>query len=376
MNVMDLLVRSHEADASDVIIKVGAPPLFKVHGDLSPVGEGKLSPQDTVELIRQITGDEMFARFERDLELDLAYELKGLCRFRVNVFRQRGSNGMVLRRIPAVVPTCDELSLPELCKSFAMRPRGLVLVTGPTGCGKTTTLAALIRHRNENEECHVVTIEDPVEYVHHDKLALINQRQVGPDTVSFARALKSVLRQDPDVILVGEMRDLETISLTITAAETGHLALATLHTSSAIQTVDRIIDVFPPHQQEQIRMQLSVNLIGVVSQVLLKRIDGKGRIGAFEIMVATPAVRNLIREGKTFQLGQLLQTGSSHGMITMNKSLANLVNNRRVTLDEALSKSPDSNELKQMVGNAPTGYNILEHVKARPDIDDDVELKG
>ncbi|MCL4499515.1 MAG: PilT/PilU family type 4a pilus ATPase, partial [Chloroflexi bacterium] len=233
---------------------------------------------------------------------------------------------------------------------FAMRPRGLVLVTGPTGSGKSTTLAAMVRHRNENEECHVMTIEDPIEFVHEDIKALINQRQVGPDTVSFGRALKSVLRQDPDVILVGEMRDLETISLTITAAETGHLALATLHTSSATQTIDRIIDVFPPHQQEQIRMQLSVNLVGVVSQMLLKRNDGRGRVAAHEIMVATPAVRNLIREGKTFQINQLLQTGTVHGMVTMNKSLAGLVQKGVLGREEALAKSPDANELKQMNG--------------------------
>ena len=365
MNAEELLSKSHEMDASDIILKVGSPPLFKIHGDLRAVSEDKLDPDRITHLIKQVTSDGLFSKFERDLELDMAYELPGKCRFRVNVFRQRGSNAMVLRRIPVEIPSCDDLRLPEICKSFAMRPRGLVLVTGPTGSGKTTTLAALVRHRNENEECHIVTIEDPIEYIHKDIKALVNQRQIGPDTVSFARALKSVLRQDPDVILVGEMRDLETIALTITAAETGHLALATLHTSSAVQTIDRIIDVFPPHQQEQIRMQLSVNLIGVMSQMLLKRMDGRGRVAAFEIMVATPAVRNLIREGKTFQLFQILQTGSAHGMVTMNKSLANLVNDRLVTLEEAMSKSPDPNELKQMVGRAPTGYNLLEGVKAR-----------
>ncbi|MHB0975616.1 MAG: type IV pilus twitching motility protein PilT [Candidatus Aquicultorales bacterium] len=365
MKIDDILIKSHEHDASDVIIKVGAPPLFKLSGDLVPVGTEKLTPEKTIELIRAVIGEELFRKFEKDLELDLAYELQGLCRFRVNVFRQRGSDGIIFRRISAQVPSCDDLSLPEICKAFAMRPRGLVIVTGPTGSGKTTTLAAMVRHRNDNEDCHIVTIEDPIEYVHRGNLALVNQRQVGADTVSFARALKSVLRQDPDVILVGEMRDLETIALTITAAETGHLALATLHTSSAPQTIDRIIDVFPPHQQEQIRMQLSVNLVGVVSQVLMKRIDRKGRVAAFEIMVATPAVRNQIREGKTFQLTQLLQTGSTHGMVTMNASLANLVRNRLVSLDEALSKSPDPNELKNMVGSAGASYNLLENVKAR-----------
>jgi twitching motility protein PilT len=349
MDINSLLLKVNELDASDLIIKVGSPPLLRIYGDLTQFGENTLSPKDVYNCIRQVADEEEFSLFERELELDLAYSLPGVCRFRVNLFSQRGTLGVVFRRIPNRIPTIEELGLPEITKEFAMRPRGLVLVTGPAGCGKSTTQAAMLNYRNEHEECHIVTIEDPIEYLHTDKKALVNQRQVGRDTKSFARALKSVLRQDPDVILVGEMRDLETISLTITAAETGHLAFGTLHTVDAVQTIDRIIDVFPPHQQQQVRMQLSVNLVGVISQMLLKRMDGKGLVAAFEVMVATPAVCNLIREGKTYQLSQMLQTGMSQGMITMNQSLANLVSAGLVNEEQAMAKSPDPKELKQLI---------------------------
>jgi twitching motility protein PilT len=349
MDINNLLLKVNELDASDLIIKAGSPPLLRIYGDLTQFGETILSPEDVRNCIRQVVDKEEFSLFERELELDLAYSLPGVCRFRVNLFCQRGTIGVVFRRVPDKVPTIEELGLPEITKEFAMRPRGLVLVTGPAGCGKSTTQAAMLDYRNEHEECHIVTIEDPIEYLHTDKKALVNQRQVGRDTKSFARALKSVLRQDPDVILVGEMRDLETIALAITAAETGHLVFGTLHTVDAVQTIDRIIDVFPPYQQQQVRMQLSVNLISVISQMLLKRADGKGLVAAFEVMVATPAVCNLIREGKTYQLSQMLQTGIGQGMITMNQSLANLVSAGLVSGEQAMAKSPDPKELRQLL---------------------------
>jgi twitching motility protein PilT len=246
---------------------------------------------------------------------------------------------MVLRSIPVQIPALDELGFPPLLRNITLRPRGLIVVTGPSGCGKSTTQAAFINHRNENDKCHIVTVEDPIEFIHPNKMALVTQREVGRDTHSFANALKFVLRQDPDVILVGEMRDLETISLAITAAETGHIVVTTLHTSDAVSTVDRIIDVFPPHQQSQIRMQLSLNLLCVVSQNLLKRADGKGRVAAYEILIATPSVRNLIREAKTYQISSILQTSQQQGMISFDAHLAKLVKRKTVTKEEALPKA-------------------------------------
>ncbi len=344
----------YERHASDLIIKVGSPPLFRIYGDLvTEEGAANLTPADTAAVASEVTTSEEWARFEKDLELDFAYGVQGLCRFRVNLFLQRGSVGLVFRLIPNEIPSIDSLNLPEIAKSLAMRPRGLVLVTGPAGSGKSTTQAAMVDFRNQNEECHIMTVEDPIEYIHRDKKALVNQRQVGRDTLTFANALKFVLRQDPDVILIGEMRDLETISLAITAAETGHLALGTLHTTDAVGTIDRIIDVFPMHQQQQIRMQMSVNLIGVLSQVLLKRADGKGRVAAYELMNATNAVRNMIREAKTYQLPQLLETGISMGMQSMNRSIAGLVKSGMVTQQEALVRSPNPTELRSLLGPQP-----------------------
>lgn len=341
----------YDRHASDLIIKVGSPPLFRIYGDLvTEEGAANLRPADTAAVASEVTSSAEWARFERDLELDFAYGVPGLCRFRVNLFLQRGSVGLVFRLIPNDILSIDALNLPEIAKSLAMRPRGLVLVTGPAGSGKSTTQAAMVDFRNENDECHIMTVEDPIEYIHRDKKALVNQRQVGRDTLTFANALKFVLRQDPDVILIGEMRDLETISLAITAAETGHLALGTLHTTDAVGTIDRIIDVFPMHQQQQIRMQMSVNLIGVLSQVLLKRADGNGRVAAYELMNATNAVRNMIREAKTYQLPQLLETGISMGMQSMNRSIAGLVKSGVVTQQEALLRSPNATELRSLLG--------------------------
>jgi twitching motility protein PilT len=287
--------------------------------------------------------------FERDMELDFAYEIPGVSRFRTNVMQQRETLTMCQRAIPFKVSTLEELNAPEALKDFCDRPRGLVLVTGPTGCGKSTTLAAAINYINNTRSEHIVTIEDPIEFVHEDKLSLINQRELGSDTHAFQNALRAVLRQDPDVILVGEMRDLETIGLAITAAETGHLVFATLHTTDAVQTVDRIIDVFPTHQQQQIRMQLSVNLIGVVSQTLLKKTDGKGRVAAWEVMTAISAIRNLIREAKTFQIGSAIQTGTRYGMQTLDQSLAALVRQGIVTEEAAMDKSSNPIELDRIL---------------------------
>lgn len=344
----------YENHASDLIMKVGSPPLFRIFGDLIPMeGSQDLTASDTSSIAAEVTTSEEWARFEGDLELDFAYGVSDLCRFRVNLFLQRGSVGLVFRLIPNEVPTIDSLNLPEIARQLATRPRGLVLVTGPAGSGKSTTQAAMVDYRNEQEECHIMTVEDPIEYIHHDKKALVNQRQVGRDTLTFANALKYVLRQDPDVILIGEMRDLETIALAITAAETGHLALGTLHTTDAVGTIDRVIDVFPMYQQQQIRMQMSVNLIAVLSQILLKRADGEGRVAAYEVMVATNAVRNMIREAKTYQLPQLLQTGTAQGMQSMNRSIAGLVKSGLVTPEEALLRSPSPAELKGLLGPAP-----------------------
>ncbi len=353
MDISALLKKMYDTDASDLILKVGSPPLFRVYGDLVPVeGYEKLTPHDTFDVASKVASSEEWSRFEEEMELDLAYGVSGLCRFRVNLFLQRGSVGLVFRLIPNKIPTIEELNLPEMASSLAERPRGLVLVTGPAGSGKSTTQAAMVDHRNENEECHIMTVEDPIEYIHRDKKALVNQRQVGRDSLTFANALKYVLRQDPDVILIGEMRDLETIALAITAAETGHLALGTLHTTDAVGTIDRIIDVFPMYQQQQIRMQMSVNLIGVISQVLLKRADGKGRVASYELMIASNAVRNMIREAKTYQLPQLLETGISQGMQSMNRSIAGLVKSGLVAPEESILRSPNPNELRQILGIA------------------------
>jgi len=349
MNVdLDTLLRELVAnEGSDLHVKAGEPPVFRIHGDLKRTDFPVLTEEDTRNLVYSITNEERRARFEQMMELDMSYEIRGLSRFRVNVFQQRGAIGAVLRAIPIKIQTVDDLMMPQVCKEISMRPRGLVLVTGPTGSGKSTSLAAMIDHINIQKRCHIVTIEDPIEFLHSDKLAEINQREIGEDTHSFAAALKHIMRQNPDVILVGEMRDLETISLAITAAETGHLVFATLHTTDAPQTIDRTIDVFPPEQQEQIRTQLSVTLQAVISQTLLPRADQTGRIAAFEIMVATPAVGALIREGKTHQIYTDIQTGAEFGMQSLDQHLVNLVRRRLVTYEHALAKSQNPKDFEQ-----------------------------
>jgi twitching motility protein PilT len=344
--VMDLLRCMVEVDASDLHLKAGAPPVLRIHGRLAPQDLLELTAEALKAAFSQVTTPTQQELFDREKELDFAYGADGIGRFRVNASLQRGSIALAFRLVRTDIPTLDELGLPEVCRSLVLKPRGLVLVTGPTGCGKSTTLAAMIGHLNELEQRHIVTVEDPIEYVHRNKRCLISQRELGPDTNSFAAALKHVLRQDPDVILVGEMRDLETIAAALTAAETGHLVLATLHTPSAAQTIDRIIDSFPPHQQQQIRVQLSTVLEAVLCQTLAPRADGSGRVAAVEVMVATSAVRNLIREGKTFQIPNVIQTGSQHGMQTLDQALVALCRANVVTSDEALARCANPEELK------------------------------
>jgi twitching motility protein PilT len=350
-HVDELLRLMIERNGSDLHITVGSPPGVRLRGDITPMeGYKPLSPKDTQEMILSMLSEEQRRRFETELELDFAYSIPGLSRFRANVFQQRNSMGAVFRVIPLRIPTMQELNLPKVCKYLAERPRGLVLVTGPTGSGKSTTLAAMIDHINDNRQVHIITLEDPIEFMHRNKKAYVNQREVGEDTHSFAAALKRVLRQDPDVILVGEMRDLETISAAITAAETGHLVLATLHTTGGPETVDRIIDVFPPHQQQQVRMQLSATLEGVLSQVLLRSTDGQSRVMAMEIMLGVPSICNLIREGKTHQMPTIIQAGQATGMQTLDQNLKVMLQAGKISFEEAISKAKEPRELAAMVG--------------------------
>jgi twitching motility protein PilT len=350
-HVDDLLGLMIERDASDLHITVGSPPGLRLRGEIVPLEDIRpLTPKGTQEMLLSILSEEQRKRFENELELDFAYSLPGVSRFRANIFMQRGSMGAVFRMIPLRIPSIADLGLPKVATFLAERPRGLVLVTGPTGSGKSTTLAAMVDHINSTRKCHIITLEDPIEFMHTNKLAYVNQREVGEDTHSFSDALKRVLRQDPDVILVGEMRDLETIQAAITAAETGHLVLATLHTTGGPETVDRIIDVFPPFQQEQVRTQLGATLEGVLSQVLLKSTDGRSRVMAMEIMLGVPAISNLIREGKTHQMATIIQGGAQYGMQTLDQHLKALLTAGKVTWDEAVSKSSNPRELAHMMG--------------------------
>jgi twitching motility protein PilT len=357
----ELLKLAFELKASDVHLTVGRPPVFRVHGKLFAADElgaravpgvddlPVLTAGDTEALARQLIPGDRFQQFMQVGESDLSYAIPGVGRFRVNAFKQRGTVALAIRLIPERIPTFDELGLPEVVAHLARRPRGLVLVTGPTGSGKSTTLAAMIDLINSESRLHIITLEDPIEYVHRHKKSLVNQREIGRDSLSFAAALRAALREDPDVILVGEMRDLETIATAITAAETGHLVLATLHTTSAAQTIDRIIDVFPPHQQQQVRLQLAGALEGVIAQQLLPRRDRPGRVAALEILVATPAIRNLIREGKTHQIISHLQTGARYGMQTLDMALRNLVRTEVIGREEALARAADAENLLKMI---------------------------
>ncbi len=344
----DLLLQLGERNGSDLHLKAGQPPVMRIHGRLYRTDRPPLGERQVRQLVYSILTPAQQARFEEQLELDLAYMIEGYARFRVNVFKQMDCIGAAMRLIPLQAMSIDELGLPQKLKDIAVRPRGLVLVTGPTGSGKTTTLAAMTAHINDLVPRHIITIEDPIEYVHADNLASISQREVGADTRSFAEALRHVMRQNPDIILVGEMRDLETMGLAITAAETGHLVFSTVHTTDVAQTIDRVIDVFPPQQQEQIRMQLALTLEAVICQTLLPRADGQGRIAAFEIMTVTPAIRALIREGKTHQIYSIVQSSAEEGMVTLDQYLVGLYKRGLVSYEEALMKAGSVRDLEQL----------------------------
>ncbi|HZK53965.1 MAG TPA: type IV pilus twitching motility protein PilT [Desulfosporosinus sp.] len=335
-HVQDLLLKALELKASDLHITTNLQPMFRVQGNLVPLQNSPvLTPEDTQRLIDELLDENQQKRLEEFGEVDFSYVIPGTSRFRVNVYKQRKSFAAAVRVILPNIPSLDELGLPGILKTMALKPRGLVLVTGPTGSGKSTTLAAMVRHINTNRNCHVITIEDPIEYLHKHQNSMVNQREIGDDTRSFSNALRAALREDPDVIMVGEMRDLETISTAVMAAETGHLVLSTLHTTTAAQTIDRVIDVFPPSQQQQIKVQLAAVLQGVICQQLLPHSDGLGRVAAIEVLVVNDAVRNMIREGKTHQIDTVIQMGLKADMIPMDLSLANLVKRSEVSRGDA-----------------------------------------
>jgi twitching motility protein PilT len=350
LHVNELLQMLLDQRGSDLHLTAGSPPVIRVNGELRPVqGVDPINGSDIREMIYAILTQKQRERFENELELDCSYTLPGKSRFRMNVFLQRDSVGAVLRAIPYEIVNFDQLGLPASVKQFAELPRGLVLVTGPTGSGKSTTLASLVDIINREKALHIMTVEDPIEFLHTHKRAVVNQREVGEDTHSFSEALRHVLRQDPDVILVGEMRDLDTIATALTAAETGHLVFATLHTQDAPQSIDRIIDVFPSHQQQQIRVQLASSIQGICTQQLLRTADGSSRAVASEVLVATPAVRNLIREGKIYQIASMMQAGGKYGMVTMDQTLAGLVKTGTVTLEAALERCTNEEDLRRLI---------------------------
>lgn len=350
MDITELLTFSQRTGASDLHISSGNQPMVRVHGEMRRIKMPPLSREDIHHLIYDIMNDEQKKRFEENKEIDFSQELAGIARFRVNIFYQRNGEAAVFRTIPSKVLTFDELGLPEVLKELCLKEKGLVLVTGPTGSGKSTTLAAMIDFINKNIRGHILTIEDPIEFTHESQKSLVNQREVGPNTKSFANALKSALREDPDVILVGEMRDLETISLAITASETGHLVFGTLHTSSAAKTVDRILDVFPADQQDQIRAMFAESVQGIVAQKLLPKADGHGRCAVQEIMLGTVGIRNLIREKKTFQIPSMIQTGIGLGMQTLDQALKNLYNEGKIDKEVALNSAFDRKSLEAAIG--------------------------
>jgi twitching motility protein PilT len=349
MDLIELLSKGIERNASDVHLTVGIPPTYRIDGALVSLVERKLTSEDTLNLVKQALNETRLKKLNETGEIDFSYSIPSVGRFRVNAFKQRGSYAMVLRIIPLEIPLMDELGLPPILNDLSKLPRGLILVTGPTGSGKTTTLASFINKINSERRCHIITLEDPLEYLHKHKKSIVNQREVGSDTLSFANGLRGALREDPDVILVGEMRDLETISTAITAAETGHLVLSTLHTNGAAKTMDRIIDVFPPFQQQQIRVQLASVIEAVISQQLLLKASGIGRVGAYEVMIATPAIRNLIREGKNHQIDTSIQTGAAYGMHTMDTSLINLYKRGEITKEMAISQAYNIDEVKKKI---------------------------
>jgi twitching motility protein PilT len=347
----DLLTTVLERGGSDLHITAGARPMIRVHGSLAPLEEHPvLTPPVIQRMLYAIITQKQREKFEENLELDFAYAVPGRARFRVNIYRQREALGAAFRLIPFEIKKLEDLGIPPAVANFSMLPRGFVLVTGPTGSGKSTTLASLVDLANRQRRDHIMTVEDPIEFLHRHQSSLVNQREVGEDTHSFQNALKHVLRQDPDIILVGEMRDLETISVALTAAETGHLVYATLHTQDAAQTIDRVIDVFPPHQQQQIRVQLAASIQGIVCQTLCKTVDGQGRVVATEVLVATPAIRNLIREGKTHQIATAMQAGAKFGMHTMDQHLAELVKANRISYETGIEKCHHVEDFNRLAG--------------------------
>ena len=345
----ELLKKAIEQNASDLHITVGIPPTYRINGALVPYGKENLTPEDTMQYVNFVLNKDQRAKFEEMGDIDLSYSLQGIGRFRVNVFKQRGSDAMALRTVALKVPTLESLEMPPILKELSHKTRGLILVTGPTGSGKSTTLAAMVNEINNTRSCNVITIEDPIEYMHKHNLSIVNQREVGHDTKTFANALRAALREDPDVILVGEMRDLETIAIAVTAAETGHLVFSTLHTIGASKTVDRIVDVFPPYQQQQIKIQLAAVIEGIISQQLLVRADGSGRVAALEIMVATPAIKNLVREGKTHQIDSAIQTGGKFGMKSMDMYLVDLYKKGVISYDETMTYCIDSDIMSRLI---------------------------
>ncbi|WP_437594746.1 type IV pilus twitching motility protein PilT [Sorangium sp. So ce1000] len=348
--LQQLLRAMVEKGASDMHITSGTPPLLRIDGTVVPLKLPPLMPSDTRQLCYSVLSEEQVASFEQRNELDLSFGMKGLARFRANIYMQRGAVAAAFRQIPFRIMNFDELGLPPVVLDITAKPRGLVLVTGPTGSGKTTTLASIIDKINSEQRLHILTIEDPIEYLHPHKLSLVNQREIGSDTASFKDALRYALRQDPDVVLVGEMRDLETVESALTIAETGHLVFATLHTNSAISTINRIIDVFPPHQQSQVRQQLSFTLVAVMTQLLLPRANGPGRVMAMEVMIPNAAIRNLIREDKLHQIYSQMQMGQAgSGMQTMAQSLVSLYQRRMISLEEAFAAAADGDELRAML---------------------------
>jgi len=344
MDIAQLLAFSAKNKASDLHLSAGLPPMIRIHGDMRRINVPPLTHQDVHSMVYDIMSDGQRKVYEENLEVDFSFEIPGLSRFRVNAFNQNRGASAVFRTIPSKVLSLDDLKAPAVFADLAMKPRGLVLVTGPTGSGKSTTLAAMVNHRNENDMGHILTVEDPIEFVHESKKSLINQRELGPHTHSFANALKSALREDPDVVLVGELRDLETIRLALTAAETGHLVFGTLHTSSAAKTIDRVVDVFPSDEKELVRPLLSASLEAVISQTLLKTRDGSGRIAAHDIMIATPAIRHLIRENKISQMYSMMQTSSGMGMQTLDQCLSELIKRSAINYADAraIAKNPDA----------------------------------
>jgi twitching motility protein PilT len=351
-DLTDWLLEVFRRGGSDLHVTVGRPPTMRLNGELVPLEGPVLTGKDTQAQLYSILTQEQREALERKWEFDFAYSVPGTARFRVNAYYQRGSIGAAFRLIAAEIKDFAALGLPAATESFANKPRGFVLVTGPTGSGKSTTLASIIEYINSTRSAHIITIEDPIEYLHQHKKSMVNQREVGSDTHTFGDALKYILRQDPDVILIGEMRDLETVSAALTAAETGHLVFATLHTQDATQTIDRIIDVFPPYQQQQVRVQLAGTLQGIISQQLLPTIEGRARVLATEVLVPTSGIRNLIREGKTHQLPTALQTGHQYGMVTMDESLTDLYKRGLIGYEAALSRAVDPGVLKTLIGRA------------------------